>query len=67
MLRRIGKAGSALIDALLPGTKAEACTDSWCEKRSGVNQHRCCKLCTGGVKACTSWTSGSCAGVVCPR
>ncbi|HZM83505.1 MAG TPA: hypothetical protein VFC19_47930 [Candidatus Limnocylindrales bacterium] len=67
MLRRIGKVGSAVIDALLPGTKAEACTVPWCEKRDGRNQHRCCKICTGGIKICTSWTSGGCGGVNCPH
>jgi hypothetical protein len=67
MLRVIGRAGSAVLETLLPGARAQACTDSWCEHQSGKG-HRCCKLCTGGNKVCTGWTgagTGGCSGVHC--
>ncbi len=63
MLRGIGKVASAVIDGLLPGTKAEACTVGWCERRAGRNQHRCCRFCP--VKTCTPWRTGTCVGVDC--
>jgi hypothetical protein len=67
MLRTIGKVGSAVIDALLPGTRAEACTPPFCEGRThnGVRQHRCCMLCTGNVKSCGGWTTGACTSSSC--
>jgi hypothetical protein len=56
MLRSVGRISSAIMEKLLPQAQAQACTDSWCETSS--KGKRCCKLCTGGTKACTSWTYG---------
>jgi len=50
MRRSIGQVGSAILSAILPQARAQACTDGWCEACSG--HHRCCKLCFGG-KVCT--------------
>ncbi len=56
MMRSIGRVGSAVLDALLPQAKAQACTTGWCERNS-AGRRRCCKQCTGG-KVCTAWGSG---------
>jgi hypothetical protein len=65
MRRGFGRVGSALLNALLPQTRAQACTDSFCEHRAGKG-HRCCMICTSG-KVCSPWHgANSCAGVSCP-
>lgn len=51
----IRRAGSAVLNFLLPQAKAQACTDGWCETSSQGG--RCCKQCTGG-KVCTRWGFG---------
>ena len=56
MLRSLGRAASAVVDALLPQAEAKACTDGWCETASN-GQSRCCKQCNG-VKVCTYWGYG---------
>jgi hypothetical protein len=56
MRRSIGRFGSAVIEFLLPQSRATACTDGWCERNSS-GQGRCCKQCTGG-KVCTYWGFG---------
>lgn len=70
MLRGIGRAGSAVLEALLPTARAQACTDSWCEHKKGRG-HRCCKLCPpNGNKVCTPWSgkgTGGCNDVQCPN
>ncbi|MGI8666565.1 MAG: hypothetical protein ACR2N4_11120 [Jatrophihabitans sp.] len=65
MTKTFGKVGSAVLEALLPSARGQACTDSYCQQ-SG-SRRRCCKVCPGGVVACTPWVSGSCAGVTCPQ
>jgi hypothetical protein len=67
MLRAIGRIGSTVLEALLPSTRAQACTASFCEHQDGKG-HRCCKFCVGGVKVCSAWSgagTGGCSGVVC--
>jgi hypothetical protein len=56
MLRSIGRLGSVVVDALLPQARAQACTTGFCETSS--KGKRCCKICTGGTKVCTSWGFG---------
>jgi hypothetical protein len=57
MLRSIGRAAGAVIQLLIPGTEAQACTTGWCERNS-AGKGRCCKLCPGGTKVCTYWGYG---------
>jgi len=69
MLRRIGKLGTSVVEALIPSARAQACTPGFCEHQSGKG-HRCCKICTGGQKICGSWSgagTGGCTGVDCPN
>ena len=68
MLRAIGRLGSVVLDALLPQTSAQACTESFCEHQSGKG-HRCCKFCPSG-KVCGPWSgagTGDCTGIHCPQ
>ena len=69
MLRRIGKLGTSLVEALIPSARAQACTPGFCEHQDGKG-HRCCKICTGGVKICGPWSgagTGGCTGINCPN
>ena len=59
----IGRLGIAALEFLLPSARAQACYDAYCEQ-SGARR-RCCKICTGGVKVCSAWVTGSCRGFIC--
>jgi hypothetical protein len=56
MARSIGRITSAVLNKLLPEAEAKACTPGFCERKNGNG--RCCKICTGGNKVCTSWSFG---------
>lgn len=56
MLKSLGRTAGKVIEILIPRARAQACTSGWCESSS--RGRRCCKLCTGGTKVCTSWGYG---------
>lgn len=62
MRKSIGRMGGAILSAILPEAKAQACTEGWCETCNRTH-HRCCKLCPGG-KVCTYCGYGCPGGCV---
>lgn len=66
MAKVVGRLGAAVLNALLPSVTAQACTLPWCESKAG-GWYRCCKLCTGGVKACLPWGHTNCNIYSCPK
>jgi hypothetical protein len=63
MRQSIGKMGSAILELLLPSTRAVACTPAWCETKG--SRHRCCHTCPGIGTVCTSYVSGTCKTHTC--
>jgi hypothetical protein len=63
MRRIVGRIGAGALELLLPSARAQACTPAYCQAKSG--KRRCCKVCPGGITACTGWVTGSCSNYVC--
>jgi hypothetical protein len=63
MRQSIGRAGSAILELLIPSAQAQACTAVFCQQNG--SRFRCCKFCP--TLTCTPYATGSCKNRTCPQ